>query len=155
MKNTTRITENDIKRLVKKVIEEQESVQKEIPIPEIVNKTVTFDGKCGNTSLGKIQLKIVKATHLTVSDPNGTFRALKFEFSKPNDKYGTTFRGIFRAQENEFLVFDSENSVAFCKKGIINLVSENLLNFIKSLKKYPVGVFPNEKTKLPKTDFEP
>jgi hypothetical protein len=156
MKKVSRLNENDINRLVKKVIEEQQSLQKEVPISEILNKTVTFDGKCGNTSLGKIQLKIVNATHLSVSDSDGTFKALKFEFSKPNDKKGTKFRGFFRTQENEFIVYDNgQESVGLCEKGIINLTSENLLNYIKSLKKYPVGVFPNEKTKLPKTDFNP
>lgn len=146
------LTEEEKQRI--KSLYEQDSVQKEVPISEIINKTVTFEGKCGNNPLGKIQLKIVNATHLTVSDSNGTFKVLKFEFSKPEDKKGTKFRGVFRAQENEFLVFSNgQDSVAFCEKGIINLTSENLLNYIKSLKKYPVGIFPDEKTKLPKTDF--
>jgi len=162
MKNFRNITENDLNRLVKKVIREQKDITKEIPIPEILNKTVTFEGKCDNIPLGKIQLKIVGATHLTNSSPEGTVRVLKFELSKLDGKKGNKFRAFYRVQENEFTLFnqemgnyDRDESVAFCKSGIIKLTSQNLLDYIKSLKKYPVGVFPNEKTKLPKTDFKP
>jgi hypothetical protein len=154
------ITEEEKKQI--RLLYEQKDDIKEIPIPEILNKTVTFDGKCDNQPLGKIQLKIVVATHITIPSPDGTVRALKFELSKLDGKKGNKFRAIFRAKENEFTLFNQEmgnydrnESVAFCKSGIIALTSQNLLDYIKSLKKYPVGNFPNEKTKLPKTDFEP
>ena len=163
MKKITRITEDDLARLVKKVIKEQKEVRKEIPIPEVLNKTVTFDAKCDGVSLGKIQLKIVGATHITCTNSNGTLRTLKFELSKLDGKKGNKFEtSILSPNSNEISLFNQDmgnynqsETVAFCNSGIIKITSENLFNYIKSLKKYPTGRFPNEKLNLPKTDFQP
>jgi hypothetical protein len=163
MKKITRLTENDLERLVRKVIKEQKEVRKEIPIPEVLNKTVTFDAKCEGVSLGKIQLKIVSAKHMTFTSSNGTLRTLKFELTKLDGKKGNKFEtSILQPNSNEIPLFnqdmgnyDQNETVAYCRRGVIEITSENLFNYIRSLKKYPTGRFPNEKLNLPKTDFQP
>jgi hypothetical protein len=172
MKKIVRLTESDLTRLVKKVINEKnmslyENVDDEIlklgdkieekPIPELTNKTVLFQLKCGNISDGKQEFGIKKATHMTMKSLDGTARTITLELYKIDDKSKNSFIALYSLGLNVFMIDNfsldnyAEKISLLCKSALYGS-SVNIINYIKSLKKYPIGINKNEVIKS-KTDF--
>ena len=165
MKKVIRLTENDLVRLVKKIINENvdDEISKlgdqieEKPISELMNKTVTFETKCGDIPEGKKEFGIKKATYLIMKSLDGTLRTITIYLYKLDDKDKNSFKALYSPGSKQFIInnFSSDNfseKISLLCKGAVYGTSDKLMNYIKGLNKYPIGVYENEVLKS-KTDF--
>jgi len=145
-----------------KIISENEQTlpSKKIPIVELKNKTVTFQTKC--EKIGDLPLKatITDAFYFLEDTPEGLFGDISFFIDNIEDPGKVPHEVYILHNTSQSFAFYIDNFIRgtgqkmrqFCKSTLW-LSSPPLMDYIKSLKKYPLGLL-KKKTKQ-KTDFQP